>query len=98
MYYNSSSESRFDSKMIAITAEKLSEALRIRGPHELTDYGPKELDSSWRMQKLADDLIWALQPERNEAEYYHTGLTFQSLGEMGYKNTKLIDTALEKLL
>lgn len=65
--------------------------------NELTDYGLKEMDSSWRMARLADDMIWSFGHERNEIVPHHLGLALNSMAEVGYKNSKLIEAGFKKL-
>jgi len=88
-----------DAKLMALFAENLRDAFfALRGRNELTDYGPKELDGSWQMQKLADDLIWSMGPERDELNPFYLGKTLNALGDLGYKNTTLIQKSFEKLI
>lgn len=59
--YNRNSARNLEPKVLALTAESLRDAFLARGKSaEFTDYGPKELDASWHMQKMADDLIFML--------------------------------------
>jgi hypothetical protein len=86
--YNEATARGFDGKLLARSLKALEDAHKMRGaaPNVMQDYGDRELDGSWRMQKVADDLLWALKPE-NYISPTHLGQTLNSMGEIGYKNT-----------
>ena len=104
--YNELCTRGFDSYSMATTLEILAQACQSRGnkPRVMNDYSLNtgELDQSWRMQKVCDDLKFAMgsgtsysQTTYNnndaiELSADHMGRICNSLGEIGYKNTELI--------
>lgn len=63
--YNEMTSRGFDSELVALTLRNIDEALRARGfrPRVMNDYSLSELEQSWRMQKLVDDIIFGLRPD-----------------------------------
>jgi len=93
--YNESVVRGFNGELIVKTLQQLKTALEARGnnPKTYEDYRLDELDISWRMQKLVDDISYNLQPGQFFAPK-HLGEVCQLLGEIGYKNTDLIPLVL----
>ena len=62
----------FDSEVMAKSLEHLLLAVRGRGnkPKVMNDYELSEMDQSWRMHKVADDLKFALKPESYFSPYF----------------------------
>lgn len=97
-YYNDLAHRGFNSETAAKTLRHLEAAMRARGfkgrPH--TDYSSSELDQSWRMQKLVDDLKFGLRADQFFAPH-HLAQVAQGLADVGYKNTELLPLFFEKL-
>lgn len=55
----------FDSELVTETLKSVDNALRARGyrPRVMNDYSMGELEQSWRMQKLMDDVIFGLRSD-----------------------------------
>lgn len=55
----------FSSELVAETLKNLDAGIRARGleGRVLMDYTQPELEQSWRMNKLVDDIIYGLRPE-----------------------------------
>jgi hypothetical protein len=82
----------FDCEVMACSMEHLENAIMARGNHPkgtFMDYSSmSEMDQSWRMQKIQEDLKFAL--ERSEHAHFsgkNMGRVSRSLANMGYKNT-----------
>ena len=56
--YNGMTAQGFRSEVTAETLRNIDHALRARGyrPRVMVDYSHDELENSWRMQKLVDDI------------------------------------------
>jgi hypothetical protein len=61
--YNDLTSRGFNAEATVHTLHSISNVLRARGfkGRHRGDYSPAELDQSWRMQKLVDDLKFALR-------------------------------------
>jgi hypothetical protein len=88
----------FSQEAVAATLENLAKTLRARGwkgrPHG--DYSTEELDQSWRMSSLVEDLEFGLR----EDQFFSPVLlarTSLALGELNYKNTELLPQIFKKL-
>jgi hypothetical protein len=56
------------------------------------------MDQSWRMDKIASDISFALNSENNAFfSAKNMARSSRKLGELGYKNTELIDLWLKSL-
>lgn len=64
--YNELTARGFNSEASAATLENISNVLRARGfkGRVQGDYSASELDQSWRMQKLVDDLKHGLRSDQ----------------------------------
>lgn len=93
-HYNNASVRGFDGELVSQTLKYLDQAFKARGnkPRVYNDYEPAELDVSWRMAKVAEDIRWALKPDQTILPY-HMAEILTGLGSVGYKNTKLIPEA-----
>ena len=78
--------------------KNISNALRARGykGRAQGDYSVPELDQSWRMQKLVDDIKFGLRADQFFSPA-HLAQVNLGLGEIGYKNTDLIPLVFDKL-
>jgi hypothetical protein len=72
--------------------------MRARGykGRSMGDYTHQEMDQSWRLQKLVDDLKYGLKPTHFFAPQHLSDVSL-GLGEIGYKSTDLIPMIFEKL-
>ncbi len=97
-YYNDLAHRGFNSETAAKTLSHLEKALRARGfkGRVQTDYSATELDQSWRMQKLVDDIKFGLRADQFFAPQ-HLAQVAQGLADIGYKNTELLPLFFEKL-
>jgi hypothetical protein len=66
-------------------------------PRTFNDYTTQEMDQSWRMQKLCDDLKFGLQKSETTLTPFYMGKIFNLLGDIGYKNSELIELEIGKL-
>ena len=57
-----------------------------------------EMDSNWRMDRLADDIIFALKDSPNmQITPYNMARISREFGKLGYKNTELIERWFDKI-
>lgn len=96
--YNNLSSQGFDGRIISQTLEHLVQNVNGRGqkPRVFTDYSLPELDTSWRMSKVAEDLKYALTSD----QFFSSHLMAKSarlLGELGYKNTEILPLWFQKI-
>jgi hypothetical protein len=85
--------------MLATSLENLKSVLEARGnqPRVYADYSLSEMDQSWRMDKVASDINFALSPENNIFfSAKNMARTSRSLGDIGYKNTEIIENWLNR--
>jgi len=61
------------------------------------DYSVSEMDQSWRMEKLAEDIKWGLTHDFAFFSPANQARASKALGEIGYKNTEIIDSWLKNL-
>lgn len=61
------------------------------------DYAITEMDQSWRMEKVAEDVKWGLSHEFAFFSPKNMARASKALGEIGYKNTEVIDLWLKNL-
>ena len=96
--YNELTQRGFNSEATVETLKNISAVLRARGYKGRVqgDYSTTELDHSWRMQKLIDDMKFGLRPDQFYSAH-HLAQTSLNLGDIGYKNTELIPMMFEKL-
>lgn len=96
--YNDLTSRGFNSEATVETLKNIAGVLRARGykGRPRGDYSANELDQSWRMQKLVDDLKFGLRPDQFFSPT-HLAQTSLGLGEIGYKNTEVIPRIFEKL-
>lgn len=88
----------FNSEAVVATLQNLSKALRARGwkGRPQGDYTITELDQSWRMTKLVEDLQFGLRPDQFFSPHLLAQVSLH-LGELAYKNTELIPQIFSKL-
>lgn len=86
--YNELTTRGFNSELVAETLGNVANALRARGfrPRVMNDYSHNELEQSWRMQKVIDDITFGLKPDQFFSPV-HLAETTNLLGEIQYKNT-----------
>lgn len=88
----------FNSEAVVATLQNLGKAIRARGykGRPQGDYSITELDHSWRMSRLVEDIQFGLR----EDQFFSPHLLAQvslNLGELSYKNTDLIPQIFKKL-
>lgn len=96
--YNDLTNRGFNSEATVETLQSIAKVMRARGFNGRVhgDYTAAELDQSVRMQKLVDDMKFALRDD----QFFSPALlakTNLSLGEIGYKSTELIPMIFSKL-
>lgn len=96
--YNELTQRGFNSEATVETLRNVSAVLRARGfrGRPQGDYSTYELDHSWRMQKLIDDMKFGLRPDQYFSAH-HLAQSALNLGDIGYKNTELIPMVFEKI-
>jgi len=62
--YNDLTQRGFNSEATVETLQNIGKVMRARGykGRPMGDYTPQEMDQSWRLQKLVDDLKYGLKP------------------------------------
>ncbi len=66
-------------------------------PTVFADYSIAEMSQSWRMEKIASDIKFALASDNAFFSATNMGRISRKLGEVGYKNTELIPLWFEKI-
>lgn len=96
--YNDLTSRGFNSEATVETLKNVGKAMRARGYKGRVqgDYSATELDQSWRMQKLVDDLKFGLRKDQFFSPH-HLAQVNLGLGEIGYKNVEIIPMVFEKL-
>lgn len=98
--YNKLTAQGFNCNVLANSLEHLQNAIEARGnkPRVYADFSLSEMDQSWRMDKIASDISFALNSENNVFfSAKNMARSSRKLGELGYKNTELIDIWLKSL-
>lgn len=98
--YNKLTGRGFNCEVLATTLQHLTKVIEARGnrPKVYADYTLSEMDQSWRMDKVASDINFALKQENNTFFSPHNmARASRHLGELGYKNTDLIENWLSSL-
>jgi hypothetical protein len=97
-HYNKASHRGFDPALVSNTLEQLKLAFRARGnkPRVYDDYSDRELDISWRMHLISDHIQVGLADEQYFNHFFMAN-TAKQLGEIGFKDTKLIQKYFDKL-
>lgn len=96
--YSRLSSQGFDGRLFSSTLEHLVQTVKGRGnsPRVYSDYTLPELDVSWRMAKVSEDLKHALTTDQFFSSHL-MAKTARLLGELGYKNTELIPLWFQKM-
>lgn len=89
--YNKMTSQGFDGRIMNGSLKHLVQAVQGRGnkPRVFNDYSLPELDTSQRMNKLAEDLKFALTSEQPFSSHLFASSS-RYLGDLGYKNTELL--------
>ena len=67
-------------------------------PLSFSDYSLSEMDQSWRVDKLTEDLKFGLSQNPNVFfSPYNLAEVSRQLGELGYKNTELTPMWFDKM-
>lgn len=100
MEYSKLANKGFDCGVLAHSLKLLNQAVAAGGNDPLTfnDYTLSEMDTSWRMDKVTEDLRHGLSPNPNVFfSPYNLGRVSRELGELGYKNTGLMHLWFDKI-
>ena len=98
--YSRLSNKGFDCGVLAESLKRLNQVVAAGGNDPLTfnDYSLSEMDQSWRMDKVTEDLKFGLSPNPNVFfSPYNLGRVSRELGELGYKNTELMHLWFDKI-
>lgn len=97
--YTKMSVHGFNDEMLATFLENFNGVLQAQGnkPMVYNDYSVSEMDQSWRMEKLAEDIKWGLTHDFAFFSPANQARASKALGEIGYKNTEIIDSWLKNL-
>lgn len=97
-FYNKAAVKGFDSALVSKTLEQIKLTLLARGnrPRTYDDYTTREFDLSWRMHLLADHIKLGLGNEIY-FNHFHMANSSKHLGEIGFKDTELIQKYFDKL-
>ena len=98
--YSKLANSGFDCGVLAESLQKLNQAVEAVGNNPLTfnDYTLSEMDSSWRMQRLTDDVKFGLDPNPNVFFSPHNlARVARQLGDLGYKNSEVLPLWFDKI-
>lgn len=89
----------FNDELLATFLENLNGVIQAQGNKAMAynDYTVTEMDQSWRMDKVAEDLKWGLSHEFSFFSPYNQARASKALGEIGYKNTEVIDLWLKDI-
>ena len=103
--YSKMTSRGFDCYLLANSLRMVNQAVIARGnkPKLHTDYATHEMDTSWRMEKVFQDIKFGLGGLNGNDPYsvffssYNMADVSRQLGELGYKNTELIPMWFAKL-
>ena len=100
--YNKLSSRGFDCSILAKSLGHLKRAVSGRGHRPKGSYldylNLSQMDQSWRMDKVAQDLMFAFEkPQHANFGGENMARVSRSLGELGYKNTDLITAWFNRL-
>jgi len=98
--YSKIADKGWDCGVLAESLKYLNSAVAAVGnnPLHFNDYSLTEMDQSWRMDKLTEDIRFGLIPNPNVFfSPYNLAKVSRELGELGYKNTDLMPLWFDKL-
>ena len=100
--YNKLTSRGFDCSVLANSLSALKKAVAGRGNRPkgcYLDYpNLSQMDQSWRMEKVASDLMFAFEkPQHANFGTANMAKVSRTLGELGYKNTDLITAWFDRL-
>lgn len=98
--YSRLSTNGFNCGVLAESLKRLNQAVTAVGNNPLTfsDYTLSEMDQSWRMDKLTEDLKFGLDVNPNVFFSPHNlAEVSRQLGYLGYKNSEIIPKWFEKI-
>lgn len=89
----------FNDELLATSLENLYGVIQAQGnrPIVYTDYTITEMDQSWRMDKVAQDVKFGLTHESVFFSPKNMARSSRALAEIGYKNTEVISAWLTHL-
>jgi len=97
-HYNKAATKGFDASLVNTTLNQLNQSFKGRGnkPRVYDDYSTREFDQSWRMHQLTGHIKLALSDELY-FNHYFMAQTSRQLGELGHKDTEIIQKYFDKL-
>lgn len=90
--YNKMTFHGFNDEILATCLENLYGVIMAMGNKPITyqDYDIHEMEQSWRMNKVAEDVKFGLTHESVFFSPFNMARSARALAEMGYKNTEII--------
>lgn len=98
--YAKISTSGFNCAVLAESLRLLNQTVAASGnmPITMNDLSLSEMDQSWRLDKVTQDLHFGLDPSPNVFfSPYNLAKVSRELGTLGYKNTELMPRFFDKL-
>ena len=97
--YNKLSERGFSGDVLATSLERLDQLILARGnqPRVYADLSVPEMDQSWRMNKVAEDIKFGLSNPHANFTPAAMARVSRSLGSLKYKNSELVPLWLNKI-
>ena len=97
-HYNKASTKGFDASLVSTTLKQLNQTMKARGnkPRVFDDYSTREFDQSWRMNLLTGHLKVALS-DQMYFNHYFMAQSSRQLGDIGHKDTEMIQKYFDKL-
>ena len=98
--YSTLTHRGFSCEILAESLKRLNQTVAAIGNMPLTfnDYTLSEMDQSWRMDKIADDLKYGLDPNPNAHFSPHNlARVSRELATLGYKNSQVYHLWFHKL-
>ena len=98
--YAKVSTSGFSCEVLAESLQRLNQATLALGNHPVKtdDYTLSEMDQSWRLDKVTEDIKFGLDPNPNIFfSPYNMAKVARNLGEIGYKNTEVMPMWFDKI-
>ena len=97
--YNKMTTHGFHDKIIATFLEEFNKVIEAQGnrPISYTDYTIEEMDTSWRITKVAEYIKFGLTSDSAFFSPKNMARSARALGNIGYKNTEVQQLWLDHL-
>ena len=98
--YAKVSTAGFSCEVLAESLKRLNMATAALGNHPVktNDYTLSEMDQSWRLDKVTEDIKFGLNPNPNVFfSPYNLAKAARNLGELGYKNNEVMPMWFDKI-